>query len=94
MTAAYDHRNDTTLHTTCESAETGRVVDFVKAHEQKHGTLPPAKFYLSGPEPGERVELTKDLFEMLKAAASHLRAGRTASLTAQDQEITTQQAAD
>src|SRR5699024_2975001 len=33
-------------------------------------------------------------FEVLKAAASHLRAGRSVSLHAQDQEITTQQAAD
>lgn len=71
-----------------------RVLDFVRAHTSRHGTAPAAQFFLSGSDVQDRVELTEELFLLLRQAAEALGSGRSVSLLARDQEITTQQAAD
>jgi len=55
---------------------------------------PVASFYLSGADEHERVELSEELFKILKLAATALERGQSVSILARDQEITTQQAAE
>lgn len=72
----------------------GDLLSFVEAHEERHGVTPAASFYLSGTDEHDRVELSEELFEILKLAATALERGQSVSILARDQEITTQQAAE
>ncbi|MGC2940952.1 MULTISPECIES: excisionase family DNA-binding protein [unclassified Brevibacterium] len=79
-----------------DSAEDGKlaaVVDFI-AHKQRREDGVSGRYYLSGADGTDRVELTEELFDVLKRAAEGLRKGQSVSLLRRDQEITTQQAAD
>lgn len=78
------------------SAESGKlaaVVDFL-AHKQRREDGALDRYYLTGPDGTDRVELTEELFDVLKRAAEGLRQGQSVSLLRRDQEITTQQAAE
>lgn len=72
----------------------GELLSFVKAHEQRHGAAPAPSFFLSGADEHDRVELSEELFSILKEAAGALRRGQSVSIMARYQEITTQQAAE
>ncbi|UVI36655.1 excisionase family DNA-binding protein [Brevibacterium spongiae] len=76
-----------------ESDKLAAVVDFI-AHKQRRTDGSSARYYLSGADGADRVELTEELFDVLKRAAEGLRKGQSVSLLRRDQEITTQQAAD
>ena len=77
-----------------DTERSGKVLDFVRAHIEKHGEAPSTRFYLSGTDVNDRVELSEELFSALKVAAEELSRGRSISILAREQEITTQQAAD
>ena len=77
-----------------EAKSVARVLNFVEAHFARHGEAPAAQFFLSGATPQDRVELTPELFIVLKQAADQLSKGRSVQVFAQDQEISTQEAAD
>lgn len=70
------------------------VVSFVSEYEKRHGSSPEPRFYLSGTDEHDRVELSPELFSVLRRAAGDLAAGRSVSILARDQEMTTQQAAE
>lgn len=76
-----------------ESSKLAAVADFL-AHRQRRENDGATRYYLSGSDGNERVELTEQLFDVLKRAAEALRRGQSVSLLRRDQEITTQQAAD
>lgn len=76
-----------------ESEKLAAVVDFI-AHKHRRADGSSARYYLSGADGTDRVELTEELFDILKRAAEGLRQGQSVSLLRRDQEITTQQAAD
>lgn len=76
-----------------ESSKLAAVADFL-AHKQRRKNDDATRYYLSGSDGNERVELTEELFDVLKRAAEALRRGQSVSLLRRDQEITTQQAAD
>ncbi|WP_420097627.1 excisionase family DNA-binding protein [Brevibacterium sediminis] len=81
---------------TGDSADDGKlaaVLDFI-AHKQRREDGSSGRYYLSGADGTDRVELTEELFDVLKRAAEGLRKGQSVSLLRRDQEITTQQAAD
>ncbi|MCV7197922.1 helix-turn-helix domain-containing protein [Mycobacterium angelicum] len=69
------------------------VLSFIEAHEARHGTPKPA-FFLSGASEHDRVELTEQLYEVLKRVAHALSHGQSISILARDREISTQQAAE
>ncbi|WP_166827789.1 hypothetical protein [Brevibacterium limosum] len=75
-----------------ESGKLAAVVDFL-AHKQRREDGALDRYYLTGLDGIDRVELTEELFDVLKRAAEGLRQGQSASLLRRDQEITTQQAA-
>ena len=76
-----------------ESSKLAAVVDFL-AHKQHRENDDATRYYPYGADGAGRVELTEDLFDVLKRAAEALRRGQSVSLLRRDQEITTQQAAD
>ena len=76
-----------------EADKLAAVVDFI-AHRQRRDDGTGARYYLTGADGADRVELTEELFEVLKRAAEGLRQGQSVSLLRRDQEITTQQAAE
>ena len=93
---AHPHRDSADIVAASPEGAQGlaRVVDFVDAHINRYGSAPEPRFYLSGADIHERVELTQELFTVLKAAAEELGKGRSISILAREQEISTQQAAD
>lgn len=70
------------------------VLSFLKAHTGRHGTAPGSSVYLSGPDEHDRVELSEELFAALKQAATVLSQGKSISIHARDEEVSTQQAAE
>lgn len=92
---AHSHRDETDVTASPQDAQDlTRVVDFVDAHISRYGSAPKPQFYLSGADANERVELTQELFTVLKYAADELSRGRSIRILAREEEISTQQAAD
>lgn len=78
---------------TTDAEELARVLNFIEAHEARHGALAPA-YFLSGSDEHDRVELTEQLHEILKRVVQALSDGQSISILTRDQEISTQQAAE
>ena len=72
------------------SRDVAKVLDFIKAHENKHGT--PVELFLADDE--DRIELTAELNGILRQIVQALAEGRAISVLARDEEVGTQQAAD
>lgn len=76
-----------------ERKKLAAVVDFMAAkHRHTAGTQ--TTYFLSSSEGDERVELTPELYEVLRDAAHALQRGTSVTAHRSDREITTQQAAD
>lgn len=52
------------------------VLTFIEAHEVRHGTSPEHAFFLSGAGEHDRVELTEQLYDVLKRVAHALSHGQ------------------
>ncbi|MBP2450138.1 excisionase family DNA-binding protein [Mycolicibacterium lutetiense] len=70
------------------------VLSFIEAHEARHRASPESAFFLSGAGEHDRVELTEQLYDVLKRVAHALNHGQSISILTRDQEISTQQAAE
>ena len=70
------------------------VLSFIEAHEARRGASPERAFFLSGAGEHDRVELTEQLYDVLKRATHALSHGQSISMLTRDQEISTQQAAE
>lgn len=70
------------------------VLSFIEAHEARRGASPEPAFFLSGAGEHDRVELTGQLYDVLKRVAHALSRGQSISILSRDQEISTQQAAE
>lgn len=68
--------------------------DFVEAHRKKHGAKPEGHFFLSGPEPGDQVEVPEEIYEVLVQVAEAMKLGQGVTITPRSATLTTQQAAD
>ncbi|WP_431860338.1 helix-turn-helix domain-containing protein [Micrococcus terreus] len=77
-----------------ESPETGQVFDFMEAHAAKTGERPAPQFFLSGPEPGDQVQLPPEIYEVLVKAVGAMRKGMAVTITPSSMTLTTQQAAE
>ncbi|SCL19689.1 DNA binding domain-containing protein, excisionase family [Micromonospora rhizosphaerae] len=71
-----------------------RVYDFVRAHEEAGlGPLKP-RYFLSGAEPGDQVELPAELYAALRQVVEALQRGLAVTVAPRTLTLTTQQAAD
>lgn len=77
-----------------ESETAAQVLSFLDAHEARHGALPSPRYFLSGADEHDRIELTEQMHQMLRGIADALSRGHSVSVLAREQEITTQQAAE
>lgn len=74
--------------------ESAKVLSFINAHEAHRGSRPQPTYFLCGAEEHDRVELTEDIYAMLKDLLEALAQGKSVRILAHDEEITTQHAAD
>lgn|SRR5659263_407145 len=74
--------------------ELAKVYDFLAAHEAMRGERPPAQYFLSGPEPGDQVQLPAEMYKLLLQVVSAMQAGLAVTVAPLSQTLTTQQAAD
>lgn len=70
------------------------VLSFIERHEERYGVVPEPAFFLAGAGEGDRVELTEQVYGILKGVVAALSRGQSVSILARDQEISTQQAAE
>lgn len=70
------------------------VYDFLAAHEAARGELPPAQYFLAGPEVGDQVQLPPEVYDVLLKVVTAMRAGLAVTVAPLSQKLTTQQAAD
>ena len=93
MVVARPH--ETTVSPVPEQAEQiATLISFMEAHDARRGGAPEPSFFLSGAGEGDRVELSEQLYTVLKQAADALSHGQSVSISARDEELTTQQAAE
>lgn len=74
--------------------DVAEIYDFLAAHESRHGSAPVPTYFLSGPEAGDRVEVPREVHEVLLHVVEALRAGKAVTVAPLATRLTTQQAAD
>lgn len=74
--------------------EVAKVYDFLQAHERAGLGPVPARYFLAGAAPGDRVELPPEIYAVLRQVAEALRHGYAVTVAPQTPTLTTQQAAD
>lgn len=77
-----------------EGEELAQVHRFIEAHAQRQGVAPPARFMLIGAGEGEQIELPESLYGILVQVVDALASGKAVTVTPQEPQLTTQQAAD
>lgn len=92
---AASRSQDTTVSPVPEQADQiATLLSFMEAHEARRGGAPEPSFFLSGAGEHDRVELSEQLYAVLRQAAAALSHGQSVSISARDQELTTQQAGE
>jgi len=74
--------------------QVAQVFDFLKAHEEAGRGRPEVPCFLSGKDPGDRVELPVELYQVLRQVAQTLQDGLAVSIVPVTRNVTTQQAAE
>ena len=77
-----------------EREELAQVHSFIEAHAKRQGVAPPARFMLVGAGEGEQIELPESLYGILVQVVDALASGKAVTVTPQEPQLTTQQAAD
>ena len=86
---------DTTVSPAPEQADQiATLISFMEAHEAHRSGTPEPSFFLSGAGEHDRVELSEQLYTVLRQTAAALSQGQSVSISARDQELTTQQAGE
>lgn len=70
------------------------VLSFIDAHEGLQRPRPVPRYFLTGPEDGDQVELPETVYRLLRQVLTVLEAGRAVTVAPLNQKLTTQQAAD
>ncbi|MBC7291468.1 MAG: helix-turn-helix domain-containing protein [Actinotalea sp.] len=85
-----------TQHTYLPAADQdlARVYDFLAAHSERHGATVEPTYALIGSGPGERVEVPREIHEVLLHVVQALQAGKAVTVAPMSTRLTTQQAAD
>lgn len=74
--------------------EVAGVLSFIKAHEDSRGSRPAPRYFLSGPDEGDQIELPATVYRVLLQVLEAMDAGKAVTVAPQSQMLTTQQAAD
>jgi excisionase family DNA binding protein len=74
--------------------QVAQVLDFLKAHEDRGRGRPDVSCFLSGSDPGDRVELPVELYRVLRQVVQALQDGLAVSIVPVTKILTTQQAAE
>lgn len=77
-----------------EGDQVAEVYDFMTAHEAAGRGRPVPRYFLSGAESGDRIELPAELFRLLRQVVEALQRGLAVTVAPQMMTITTQEAAD
>ncbi|HEX3780048.1 MAG TPA: helix-turn-helix domain-containing protein [Pseudonocardiaceae bacterium] len=77
-----------------EEERVAEVYDFLKAHDEAGRARLAPRYFLSGAEAGDRVELPPELYRVLRQVAEALRGGLAVTVVPQTTMLTTQQAAE
>jgi excisionase family DNA binding protein len=77
-----------------ESPQTGEIFNFIEAHNLRRGFTPEPRFFLSGGDIGDQVEIPHEIYEVLVKAVEAMRSGLAVTITPSSQTLTTQQAAE
>lgn len=77
-----------------DDEQVAQVLDFLKAHEEAGRGRPDVACFLSGKDPGDRVELPEELYRVLRKVVQVLQDGLAVTIAPVTQTLTTQQAAE
>jgi excisionase family DNA binding protein len=72
----------------------GKVYDFLAAHEQAGRGEIELRYFLSGATAGDRVELPRHVYEVLRQVVEAMKQGLPVTVVPRSHVLTTQQAAD
>jgi len=70
------------------------VLSFLAAHAERRGAEPARRFLLVGSGEGEQIELPGTVYQALVQVVEALAAGKAVTVSPQEPQLTTQQAAD
>jgi excisionase family DNA binding protein len=70
------------------------VHSFLAAHAEKRGAEPAQRFLLVGSKEGQQIELPGTVYRVLVQVVEALAAGKAVTVSPQEPQLTTQQAAD
>ncbi|MBF4996491.1 helix-turn-helix domain-containing protein [Nocardia sp. BSTN01] len=70
------------------------VLDFLTAHERRRGARAEPSYALVGTSGGQRIELPREIHEVLVQVVAALQAGKAVTVAPHSMSLTTQQAAD
>lgn len=77
-----------------QSDAVAMVLSFFNAHEQRRGTAPAPRYFLSGAGEHEHVEIPESAHRVLLQVLEAMKAGKAVTVVPQSQLLTTQQAAE
>lgn len=76
------------------SGQLAEVRSFLEAHEERRGSVPPLRYLLVGGHEGEQIELPSSVYRVLVQVVEAMAAGKAVTVTPQEPQLTTQQAAE
>ena len=74
--------------------DVAEIHHFLAARDERHGAASAMTYFLSGPEAGDRVEVPREIHEVLLHVVEALKAGKAVTVAPLATRLTTQQAAD
>lgn len=75
-------------------AQLAKIVDFMAAREQAGHEPADPRYFLAGADIGDRVELTRDVYTILRQVVDAMERGLAVTITPTNHVLTTQQVAD
>lgn len=77
-----------------DPSDVALIHDFVAAREEAGLGAPTPRYFLSGAAVGERVEIPREVYRVLRQVIEAMNQGLAVTVAPQSQTLTTQQAAD
>jgi excisionase family DNA binding protein len=77
-----------------EQEQLATIASFLDAHHSKRGEFPERRYFLTGSDEHEQIEVPEALHKVLVQAVAALTAGKAVTISPTSQQLTTQQAAD
>lgn len=77
-----------------QHAQLAKIVDFMSVRERAGHEPADPRYFLAGSNVGDRVELTRDVYTILRQVVDAMERGLAVTITPTNHVLTTQQAAD